>query len=726
MTSGLLIGGYPAIQTPTFVPLALDGGGWVAQMVQAGDGTMIAKPDTFDAYLWNGTSWQSLVNTNTMPAADVGMNSSNVLNGGQGVYAVAIAPSNTNIFWMLYNGFVYKGTRSGNTVSWTNTSSGQISATSSSSMNANTGYRTLQPKLAIHPTDPNTVVISSAVYGVWYTTNGGTTWTQITAIPANVLDRLSQPVGHSGICFDPATPTTVYCAAFGSGVYQTTTGVAGTWSLLSGSPQYVETACVQGGVYYVCGLASSSSVTQSLSSTSIFQYSGGTWTTPKTDANGIHQLAFDPNIANRVVYVAGSGQLNQSLTGVGGTWAGLSNVTTLSGSGDVGWLGSTSTFLSAGSLFFDYSTANKIWLSAGVGVWYTTSLPTGGGTASLTYNSMTKGIQNMISRNIVSPTGGPTAMCFDDQQGHIISDPLTNPSVLNRMTGNFGEGASLDFDRTNYASSKVIAQINQWAPNDYSGYYNGTSWTRITRPDTGYTGGCIACSTSTNWVVIPKGNNTTSITIYYTTDAGTTWNAASGLPATWPGAAGYGASYNVTADTTPGTFWAMCIGAGTYRSTDGGATWSLVDSTFTGSTSTNVRLGCVPGQPGNLFLSQYGSSVGTAFNAALQSKFYRTTNALATTWQAVTNVTCVQAFGYGAAAPGQSYPTIWIAGFVFNGSVWTYGIYRSRDNCVTWDFLTQFPFGRYDQVLAISGDGNDYSKCYIGFQRSSFAYGYNL
>jgi hypothetical protein len=93
----------------------------------------------------------------------------------------------------------------------------------------------------------------------------------------------------------------------------------------------------------------------------------------------------------------------------------------------------------------------------------------------------------------------------------------------------------------------------------------------------------------------------------------------------------------------------------------------------------------------------------------------------------VSNVQDVWAIGFGAAVSTESYPTVWIVGFVKVGAApYKYGIWVSKNDCRTWTFLTDYPFNSCDQIVTISGDNNDATKCYFGFQGSGAGYGYNL
>ena len=70
-------------------------------------------------------------------------------------------------------------------------------------------------------------------------------------------------------------------------------------------------------------------------------------------------------------------------------------------------------------------------------------------------------------------------------------------------------------------------------------------------------------------------------------------------------------------------------------------------------------------------------------------------------------------------APGRSYPTVFIAGFV--NSVW--GIWRSDDEGQSWTQVGDSPLDSLDQIKAVEGDKNTYGIVYIGFQGSGYAYG---
>ena len=146
--------------------LKVGAGGWLTGIDIAPDGTMVVRTDTYGAYIWNGTQWQQLVTSTSMPAAFTTQN--NVVNnlGQQGVYEIQIAPSNSNIMYMMYEGYVFQSTNKGTT--WTQTSFAPVTDEPGTTRTAMDGQ-----KMAIDPNNPNVVYVGTPQNGLFVTTNGG-------------------------------------------------------------------------------------------------------------------------------------------------------------------------------------------------------------------------------------------------------------------------------------------------------------------------------------------------------------------------------------------------------------------------------------------------------------------------------------------------------------------------------------------------------------------------
>jgi hypothetical protein len=376
--------------------------------------------------------------------------------------------------------------------------------------------------------------------------------------------------------------------------------------------------------------------------------------------------------------------------------------------------------MAVGGIQFNPLVPNQLIVSDGIGVWNTT-VPTGNvaWNTPITWNDQSAGIEQLVAWQIVAPPGGSPVLASMDRAFFQITDPTAYPSTYGPvMGGTTATGYSLD-----YASStpSFLVGIAEWST-DQSGYSSdgGKTWTQFQTkiPGAAVTslGGTIAASTPTNIIWAEAGGHDP----YYTLDGGQTWN-----PITLPGVSDwsnfdnqyYTDTRTVTADRVlANTFYLYYPGNGVFESTNGGVSWT---QTYSGSISGraaldswNSSLQSVPGEAGNLFFTA-GALGGTQPDGV---GFYRSTDQGAT-WTAVANVQEVYCFGYGAAAPGQSYPAIYIVGYV-NG---VYGVWQSNNNAQSWTQIGTNPNNSIDSITTISGDPNVYGQVYVGFSGSGYA-----
>jgi len=158
---------------------------------------------------------------------------------------------------------------------------------------------------------------------------------------------------------------------------------------------------------------------------------------------------------------------------------------------------------------------------------------------------------------------------------------------------------------------------------------------------------------------------------------------------------------------------------GLYRSTDGGDNWTKMNTgNIDTQASTAAKLRSVPGKHGHLFLAA-GKSGNPGDANPGTGRLKRSTDGGAT-WADAGGGTIREPYcvGFGAAAPGQSYPAIYFVGWL-NG---VYGIWRSNDECATWESVGTNPFGWVDIPIDIDGSKEVYGTVYLTFNGSSFAY----
>jgi hypothetical protein len=678
--------------------LEIGAGGYVTGIDIAPDDTMVVRTDTYGAYIWDGTEWQQLVSSTSMPAGFV------IPNSGQGVYEIQIAPSNSNIMYMMFEGDVFQSTNKG--TSWTETAFTPVSE------NPNDAYRMDGQKMAVDPENPDVVYVGTPQNGLFVTTNGGATWQNVSAVPVSQTDSNGIYPGITGIEFDPAlggtggATNTIFAASYGNGVYEST-NVGASWSAIGG-PTAVEYAAVSStGVYYAVS-----------NNESLWSYKSDVWTELLVDAaNGIQSVAVDPFNANEIVVQTPDGSVNVSYN-AGATWTGASSWANQLSSNDIPWLAETGPYMTTGGTVFDQLVPNELWTSAGVGVWNTT-LPTENfqSSAAVVWNDQSLGIEQLVANEIIVPPGGEPVVASWDRPFFYISNAGAYPSTYSPVMGDqIVAGWSIDYASSN---PKFLVGIADWWGAEESGYSTdgGQSWTPFPSfvPGAGsgnIIGGTIAASSPTNIVWAPADGNHP----YYTLDGGETWNPIS-LPGVsgWSGfdSAYYYDTRTVTADRVlSNTFYLYYAGHGVYETTNGGSIWTQVYSgQISAYSNYNAELESVPGEAGNLFFT---GGIQSSFSS---EGFYQSSNQGAA-WTAVANVTEVNCVGFGAPAPGQSYPSIYIVGYVQN----VYGIWQSNDDAKSWIQIGTYPTGVLDQITTISGDPNNYGQVYVGFDGAGYAY----
>jgi len=720
----------------SFRPLALGGGGYVTGIDIHADGTMAARVDVLGGCIGStnrAMKWKQIININSMPPNTVGFDSGGNYIQPIGIYEIRIAPSDSSVWYMTYKGTVYRSSNKG--VTWARTTLTGLAWAA----NENDAYRTTQQKIAIDPNNSSVVVVGTPRNGAYYTTNGGATWTPVNAIPTSLADGNGVYPGINCICFDSTSgitrgkANTVYALSYGHGVYRTTETVTGSWSRLGGSPNAAAAATMNDSAF-LCAAGNS-----------LEQFSEESWNTLYSSRSGpLVGVAVNPKNVSNIVVSDGT-RLNQTTNG-GRSWSG-NYVLNVNSRLDIPWFdvalrNSNATFYSLANVIFDPADSDKLWMPMGIGVLYTTNFSPSLSTWShVLVSSHTAGIESLVGREVISPIGGNPIISVEDRQEFTITDPAVYPStygVGRQSSSTLYSGWQVDFAKS--SPSTIVAlnispAINSGAELSGISTDAGTTWSTFGAmpfggAGSGQWGGAIAASTTANFVAMCSHGPTNA---RYTTDGGSNWADAAGLPTEgWPAAyqAWDGYKWLCADGATANTFYLWNFSKGLYVSTNGGASWS-----------NHVGTGAPPAknQAFATLRSVHGRAGHLLYTAGLESgnphpngnSLYFTANG-GSNWSRVGNVRDVWAVGLGAAATGQNYPTIWIVGFTNVNGRYNYGIAVCKDfkpalpGIATWTWLTDWPFGNPDLIVSISGDGNDPTKCYFTFQGSGAGYGADL
>jgi hypothetical protein len=755
-----------SVQLPSFQNSAPSGGGYVRTIDIHTDGTMLCSGDVFPLFLGNTSpstpAWKQIFTASTAPAGILGWSNgitgtNSVWNQGRdagdpaySVWDAKIAPTNSSILYTLRSvasasgGMqVFCSQDKGNT--WTQV--GALSVTWPDNETNDAGGTQYSHKLRIDPNNAACVVVGSPENGFFVTTNGlsggSATWTQPTGTPSTSTAVAGGNVGVAGIVFDTASGTTggltntVYAAVMGSGVWRTTTTVTGTWSLIASSPVNVCGAVVATGNYICCcSTATGTNPNQ-------IQKFTTSWSTLVTVTAGVMGLALNPNDNTNLIYTEGGGGSHAGciyqISTSGTNSLQYQTISVANGDAPALKLMPAGNYFSTGQCIFDPTTSQKMYMTCGIGVFYTTSItsPTTAIGTTITYVPQSSGIIAMVSNGLLKRGTGPLYWGGQDRQVWAISDPTVEPSSFGITSLDNNIYACWDLD-VSPDGGTVIGAVGtgQGVTPDHSqvSTNSGATFTELstlgTTPSWAGTGAAkFAAASSTNWIAL-TGNAAGGIN--FTTNGGATWTAGGGtLPGSGMPSARGNRSRPICADQVNiGTFYLRASGNGTYTSTNGGSTWSLVAVLPTTVANWIDTLQAAPGNAGHLWLCNgSGNGMGGTGHPVAGFSLYFSLNG-GSTWTTVPNLEDPIAFGFGQAVPGFSYPTLWLIGWVKIGAnPFKWGVWVSKDfngSTMSWTWLTDYPAGSWDSIAKITGDAQDYTKCYIAGTSSSIIYGKNL
>jgi xyloglucan-specific exo-beta-1,4-glucanase len=704
------------VGTATFTQAPLGAGGFCTGVKVNASGAAVHSTDVFNGYFRDAgsTTWRQLFTSTSLPTASItrlnaGTNNAYVDNAAAGCYAAAIAPSNDSVIWSTINAELYRSTDKG--VNWTFIGGPYT-------MLSNTKEpRLWQNKLVVDPQNPAVAMLGPQEGKIIVVTDGATP--QVLTVAAGTTYGTKQdnvtacPSPHL-VAVDPSSTVTggikqkwAY-SVNGTGIYQSTTGPTGTYSLLSGSP--TQTSCL---FYDAAGNLWATNIGESSGGNIYKKAPAGSFakvTSPDMEA---HTVAVDPNNTNSVVAMDRNGATMSSTTG-GSTWLGNDKFqTTYPGSfgisktaSQIRWLGGY-----GGSQFFPsqlnfHPTNGKLYCAEGTGIVVCTP-PTTFSANGFAWTDDSLGNEMLLSRHVLTLPGGrkPIFSVCDKGMFRIADETRwTNINKFPDPSCGFGHGWHCD-----YVPGNPDRLLGTCAYNTNAYGYStdaGITWQAFTgtHPAGTVVGGCIVGSTANDLYWFPRNNARAA----ESHDGGATW-AYSTFPAGVPtsGTTGWGNSLwdmritacsdKVTGDVYAVNYVSQCL----YKRAAGSGSWVQVSTKFwTGTPSGNSLLISVPGNAGHLLFVGGYDGLGP---------LYRSTDG-GVTWGSIPNMTNVGVAGWGAAAPGKTGYSLYAQGTV--GGV--AGLYRTDDYGATWVLLGTYPNGSLDALAFIAGDHLIHGKIYVG------------
>ncbi len=703
--------------TSQWAPFGLGAGGQTTGVYHYSDGTILTRNDTNGFYV-RETSNNCIYGAKVYspPCYRQGFRASNVPNmsinfangGGGGIEAVA-CPSNTNIIYAQWQGFLYISLDKA--VTWKLTTL----ATTQTANNQNDSG----PFIACDPNNPDNAIIDTGTNGVFYTNNGTATTPTFTG----PITALGTGVSHIFAFVQGSSSDILACRA-GTGCYRSTTGISGTFTLTTGGPTTA---------YHVeadkCGRIWAANGT-----TTVYRISGSTWSSfAAGGSNPIYTVTTDPSstcgAGFRIAALHSTGNPNVS-TNDGSSWSGeWFNQTTSAPAGQPTWLGVANQQGGSGAINLNgysatFDTSGNLYFGGGLGIWKLSGpVTTGNG---INYAADTAGIEQLVVNKIISPPGvAPIAAVWDKGM-------MRNPNPWNFAPSYYENTPPTDSiqhawsaDWSSGGSTVVTWQSgNTYKPSTSSNGGSTYSVWGAANPGAGL-GGDIAALDGSKYLLQPGQNQA----LYYTLDGGGTFNASTiaGSPTDWTTARGVGWGL-ASSRTTTSTYCAIRTNKTVYYSTNSG-------QNFTASGVTGATLDGVP----NLFFlrnapttTDFWFTSGVVGNVSHPQdihlwKLSTTTNPCDTATNVNINLKEIISIGFGALPPSRgSYGTMVYAYGWYNGIL---GFWKSSDGFATAPIAldipaseTPYPLDSVDLVTWLEGDPDIYGRINIGFRSSGGAY----
>jgi hypothetical protein len=665
--------------------VAIRGGGFVPGLVfsTVAKDILYARTDMAGAYRWDAASygWMPIMDWLTRPDMKY-----------IGVESIAADPVDANVVYMAIgtyigsNGQIIRSADRGDT--WTRYNIGVT-------MGGNADGRSLGERLMVDPNKTSILYFGSRTAGLWKSTDSAATWAKVASFPVTGTN----PYGLSFVVFDKTSGTagsgssTIYvgvaATTAGTNLYRSTDAGA-TWTLVAGTnppsgmmPHHGVLAS-DGNLWIAYN---SSSGPNSITSGAVWKLNTATdaWTNVNPAGHGggiggISVSASDPNyaLASTLDWWAPDEMYRTTNGGTSWTAIGRNATHDMNGAEYLCFGPANCTAPSAagwaGDIEIDPFNQSRAFYVTGQGVWSSKNSDAASG---IVWSFEDKNFEETVGLDLTSSVKTAIFAVVGDI-GIIRSSTtaLDTPSPTGMVTNpKFGNGNSVDFAGLN---PNIVADTGTGTQSGGYSTDNGLTW----KPFASQAGGS-KIAVGADGSVFVWGTN-------YSTNNGASWTACTGLT---------GGPRVASDRVNPKKFYAFAGGT-LYASSDGAATFTAATTGLAGS----GRAAAVFGMEGEVWVAAGANLYHSKSSGAGATK--------------VAAVSQVYSVGFGKAAPGNTYPAVYIIGTVSGAT----GVFRSNDQGATWLQVNdaQHQYGQMDNV---AGDEDYYGRVFVTTQGRGIPYG---
>ncbi len=699
-----------ASQPYTWRNVTVIAGGFVDGLIfsPGRDGLIFARTDIGGAYRWDSIAkrW--------VPLNDwAGGKDGNLL----GCESIGVDPVNADRYYLALGTYTSNGSGNGAIVRTTDGGRTYKRTDVPFKMGGNEDGRSAGERLAVDPNNDNILYMGTRHDGLWRSADAGATWAKVNSFPV-----ASQPNGTPGVgvifeVFDKSSGTrgtatpVIYAAVSqdGPGLYRSADSGA-TWQAVPGQPAgllpHQGVLASDGSLYLTYGNAPGPN---GMSGGAVWKYDTKTsvWTdiSPQKGGFGYAGLSvYAPNPKTVMVTTLDrwnpGDTLFRSRDG-GATWTDIGPKTVRDWSltpyltfGNkeprLGWW--------MGSLAIDPFHPGHAMYGTGATIFETQDVTGADAGAATHWKVGAVGLEETAVITLVSPPAGAHLISGLGDIGGFRHENLNVSPAGGMFTPTFNNTDSIAFAENN---PMLMARVGRGAAQGISGAFsadNGVTWTQFASAPAGVReSGSIALSADSGALVwaAPTGGGRRrggggqgggqGTIVAFSHDRGATWQTSAGTEGV--------RRATVLADRVSSSTFYLQSGGQLLVSADGGATFAAKGSLPDGAHS----LAVAPGHAGDLWVTAGGNGL------------YHSTDGGAT-FTHINTLADAQQVGFGHAAPGQTYPALYVTGDTHGEN----GVFRSDDAGVTWvrinDAAHQYGYG--GQV--ITGDPRLYGRVYMG------------
>jgi photosystem II stability/assembly factor-like uncharacterized protein len=681
--------------------VVIGGGGFVTAVVpsRSEPGVTYARTDVGGAYRWEAGArrWIPLLDW-----------VSEEQTGYLGVDALAVDPHNAATIYLLA-GIAYLN--DGRTAILRSNDYGKtfavIDVSGQFKTHGNGMGRQNGERLAVDPGSGKRLYLGSRRDGLFTSEDGGQTWTRMAGLD---VTRTPNDVGINLVLPDPASIRqgraqrlfvgVSRSGAAGPGLYRSDDAGA-SFTALPGAPVDLmpQRAVLDGSGNLVITYANGAgphpdrSGAEPMDRGQVWKYhiASGAWTelTPAGWSRPFAGISVDPSNPRRLVVSTINTYLPQgdakgdrifvSHDG-GASWTDVVARGFVRDAAGVPWLKGHAIHW-AGSVEFDPLDPRAVWVTSGNGVFRTADIDA----TPATWTFTVAGLEETVPLGLASSPGQPLVSAIGDYDGFLHQDPSVPGRIHEPQIGTTtGLAAAAGRPGT-------MARLGDSLLLTHDG---GASWRR-TATLKGKRGQVALSADGASILHTPERSSVT----WRSPDGGETWVQARGLDK---------ANLRPLADPVePGTFYAY-DDAALLASVDGGATFAPRASLPAGGSR---RLAAAPGRAGDLWVALKSGGLAHSVDGGAH-------------FSMLPGVDYCGAVGFGKAAPGASYPAVYIWGAA-GGPKAQKGVWRSLDGGASWLRINDdaHQYGGPGDGQFIVGDMNRFGVVYMSTAGRGIVYG---